>query len=92
VRGTLRSGTFAGIMNIGYRPTVTDGHQLILEVHLLDFAEEIYGQRMTISFLSRIRDERKFASLDELVHQLELDRDTGRRYVAMDNGRSITRS
>jgi riboflavin kinase / FMN adenylyltransferase len=92
VRGALTSGTFTGIMNIGYRPTVTETHRLILEVHLLDFAEEIYGERMNVSFLSRLRDEKKFGSLSELISQLHQDRDAARRFVEIDAGLSIIRS
>jgi riboflavin kinase/FMN adenylyltransferase len=81
VRASVPSGAFTGIMNIGYRPTVTEGRHLILEVHLLDFAEELYGQKMTVSFVSRLRDEQKFNSLADLVRQLEVDREAARRYI-----------
>ncbi|MDR1585334.1 MAG: riboflavin kinase, partial [Prevotellaceae bacterium] len=50
------------------------GHSLSLEVHLFGFDKDIYGQRLTVSVLWRIRDEKKFASIDELVAQLHMDK------------------
>ena len=61
-----------GVANVGTRPTV-DGTRALLEVHLLDFNRVIYGRHVQVSFLSKIRDEQKFASLDELVAQIEQD-------------------
>ncbi len=55
-----------GVANIGVRPTVNDNIRANLEVHLLDFDAEIYGQRIDVTFLSKIREEKKFSSLDEL--------------------------
>ncbi|HEX9006303.1 MAG TPA: bifunctional riboflavin kinase/FAD synthetase [Bacteroidota bacterium] len=72
--GTARHG----MMNIGVRPTVASGLQETREVHLLDFAGDLYGQPMEIEFLARLREERRFPSLDALVAQLERDRETSR--------------
>ncbi len=71
-----------GMMNIGVRPTVSAGTHHVIEVHLLDFDKEIYGERLSVTFLKRLRDERKFPSVDALVRQLELDRDEARRAIA----------
>ncbi len=68
-----------GMMNIGVRPTLTSGEQRVLEVHILDFDREIYGETMTVTFLQRLRDERKFGSLGELVEQLGRDRAAAHR-------------
>jgi riboflavin kinase/FMN adenylyltransferase len=68
-----------GMMNIGVRPTLTAGDRRVLEVHILDFEREIYGETMTVTFLQRLRDERKFGSFAELVEQLARDRDAARR-------------
>jgi riboflavin kinase/FMN adenylyltransferase len=65
---------YAGMLNIGVRPTV-NGKQRRIEVHILNFNREIYGQELSIHFIRRIRDERKFESLDALKNQLEKDRD-----------------
>lgn len=63
-----------GIMNIGYRPTFGNKHDLVLEVHLLNFNRDIYGQKIKIEFLKRLRDEVKFESKDSLIHQIEMDK------------------
>jgi riboflavin kinase / FMN adenylyltransferase len=61
-----------GVANIGTRP-VFDGKQLLLEVHLLDYSNDIYGQHITVEFLQRLRGEQKFASIDELQDQIKRD-------------------
>ena len=64
---------YKGMCNIGVRPTV-DGKVRTIETHILDFDEEIYGLPLRLRFLRRIRDERKFPSLEALKEQLERDR------------------
>lgn len=66
--------THYGIMNIGLRPTFEDRSELVIEVHLLNFDRDIYGKTMNVNFLNRLRDERKFNSIDELIHQIEEDK------------------
>ena len=63
---------YEGIANIGVRPTV-DGKEPLLEVHIFDFAGNIYNQLLTIRFKRKLRDEQTFASLDELKNQIEKD-------------------
>jgi len=65
---------YRGMCNIGVRPTV-DGKARTIETHILDFDQDIYGLPLTLRFLRRIRDERRFPSLDALRTQLLLDRD-----------------
>ena len=62
-----------GAANIGVRPTLKSGLKPILEVHLLDFAQEIYGAHVTVHFLHRLRAEQKFDSLDALKAQIARD-------------------
>lgn len=64
--------TYLGATNIGYNPTV-NGDKLSIETHILDFDEDIYDEIIKIEFLERIRDEKKFSSLDDLKNQLEKD-------------------
>ena len=64
---------YKGMCNIGVRPTV-NGTGRTIETHILDFDQDIYGLPLTLRFLRRIRDERKFGSLDQLREQLLLDR------------------
>ena len=66
---------FRGMCNIGCRPTVGTGNARTIETHIFDFDEDIYGLDMKITFLERIREERRFDSLDELKKQLEIDKE-----------------
>ena len=63
---------FNGVANIGFKPTV-DGNALTLEVHLLNFNEDIYDSNLQIEFMHRIRGEEKFNDLDELTDQINQD-------------------
>lgn len=67
-----------GVMNIGVRPTVEKSTTRHLEVHLLDFNNDLYGQDLTIEFVQRIRSEKKFGSIDELKAQILVDVETTR--------------
>lgn len=71
---TLAGGRqISGIANVGTRPTIQDQSEVLLEVHLFDFDADLYGQRVSIQFLDKIRDERKFPDLSALTHQIHLD-------------------
>ena len=66
--------SYHGVINLGYRPTVSSGKsERVLEVHLLDFNRDIYGQDVEVRFVSYLRSERKFDSVEVLVQQIELD-------------------
>ena len=69
----LPGNPLKGMTNIGIRPTVSDQRVLTIETYILDFDEMIYGLDITVDFISRIRDERKFASLEDLRRQLTAD-------------------
>jgi riboflavin kinase / FMN adenylyltransferase len=79
VRGLDRE--YEGIANVGVRPTV-DGKEPLLEVHLFDFAGDIYGQLLTVEFAHKIRDERAFPSLDALKEQIDADIARTRKWFA----------
>ena len=64
---------YMGMTNIGVRPTL-DASDLTIETHIFDFDQDIYGKKVVVTFTGRIRDERKFAGLDELTAQLALDK------------------
>ena len=68
----LKNKPLAGVANLGTRPTV-DGHQLLLEVHLFDFDKTIYGHRVEIEFVKKLRDEQRFASFEALKQQIIID-------------------
>lgn len=77
---TLADGRrFGAALNIGTRPTFhKDAEQSLLEAHLLDFDEDIYGQELRVEFVSFIRHEQKFSGIDEISAQLAIDVDTAR--------------
>ncbi len=68
-----------GAANVGTRPTV-DGTRALLEVHLFDFAQDIYGRYVQVDFLHKLRDEQKFASLDDLKRQIAMDERQAREF------------
>lgn len=74
---------YKGICNIGYRPTVNTINSLLPlpEVHILDFNQSIYGRRIEVQFIRKIRSEMKFDSLDALQKQLAQDKETARKLI-----------
>ena len=71
-----------GVMNVGVRPTVAKEPRRSQEVHLLDFDGDLYGANVRVHLVERLRDERKFASLDELRAQIAADADRARESTA----------
>lgn len=69
--------TVPAVVNVGERPTF-DGTVVMVEVHLLDFDGDLYGEDLEVHFLDRLRDERAFASADELCEQIRADIETCR--------------
>jgi riboflavin kinase/FMN adenylyltransferase len=70
----VRAGTLRGVANLGMRPTTDAASQdRSFEVHLLDFDGDLYGREMEVSFVRRLRDEVRFAGLDELKAQIARD-------------------
>jgi riboflavin kinase/FMN adenylyltransferase len=65
---------FKGVTNVGYNPTV-ENEKLSIETHILNFNKEIYDEKIRLYFISRIRDEKKFKSLDELSERIKKDKD-----------------
>lgn len=62
-----------GVVNLGYRPTVSHESNRVLEIHLFDFNRDIYGQELEVRFVRYLRPEKKFESVDALVKQIDLD-------------------
>ncbi len=71
-----------GVANVGVRPTVSDQVKPILEAHLLDWRGDLYGQRIVVEFKHKIREEIKFASIDELRRAIEQDIEDARAWFA----------
>jgi riboflavin kinase / FMN adenylyltransferase len=80
--GGFASGPREGVASLGTRPTVKEGGQPTLEVHLFDFDGRIYGQRISVRFLKKLRDERKFVDIDALVAQMDRDAEQARQFFA----------
>ncbi len=72
----------SGVANIGVRPTVAGDKRALLEVHLFDFNRDIYGEYVQVYFLSKIRDEQRFDSLDKLQAQITDDCQAAKAYFA----------
>src|SRR6266480_2324688 len=71
---TLKGTLYPGVVNLGYRPTVSSGEsERVLEIHLLDFDRDIYGEDLEVRFVRYLRPEKKFENVDALVRQIQLD-------------------
>lgn len=71
----------AGVANVGTRPTV-DGTRSLLEVHLFDFNQDIYGCYVHVEFVHKLRDEQRFDSFDELRQQIDVDAEQAKAFFA----------
>ena len=80
VQSTIANKNIYGMMNIGNRPTVDGNHQTI-EVHFFDFNQDLYHQKLNIELIYFLRDEKKFDTIDSLVHQLKKDEEIARDYI-----------
>jgi riboflavin kinase / FMN adenylyltransferase len=69
-------------VNVGVRPTFESGRGLLVEAHLIDFDGDLYGHTLRIAFISRLRGERRFAGVEELVAQMERDVEVARELCA----------
>ena len=74
-RLTISNKRLPGMLNIGYRPTLNNGQERSIEVHILDFEGDLYGKNLTVEFVCRLREEQAFVSKKELTEQLKNDRE-----------------
>lgn len=72
-----------GVANVGVRPTVSGDKKPLLEVHLFDFSRMVYGAMIQVVFQHKLRDEKKFLSLDELQAQLKADIANAKAFFAI---------
>ncbi|MFZ6016244.1 MAG: bifunctional riboflavin kinase/FAD synthetase [Nitrospirota bacterium] len=82
VKVSLRGQHYSGIANIGYRPTF-DKDILTTEANIFDLNEDVYGEKITLYFIHRIRDEKKFPSVDALIQQINLDVESAKVYLQL---------
>lgn len=78
-RASVRGSSYPAAINIGLRPTLTAGEETVIEAHLAGFSGDLAGQELAPEFLARIRDEKRFGGVEELVDQLYRDVATARR-------------
>jgi len=71
-----------GVASLGVRPTIAGGGEPLLEAHLFDFDGDLYGQRIEVEFVAKLRDEEKFSGLDALRAQMDRDAAAARRILA----------
>ncbi len=81
VRGVLRRGTFKGALHLGPRPTF-QGSSSTVELHLMDFEGDLYGEEVRVDFVQRIRGVEPFSSVEALVQQMERDVEEARKILA----------
>src|SRR5690554_7011971 len=78
---TVREKEYYGMLSIGTNPTV-GGLEKTIEVHIFDFNEDLYNEKITVHFLTKIREEQKFASLDLLIAALKEDEQFSKEYLS----------
>jgi riboflavin kinase/FMN adenylyltransferase len=78
----IEAGQFYGLTNMGYRPTLNKDDGIHIETHLLDFDGDIYGQRIEIQFIEKIRSEKRFDSFEDLKNQIAADLAWAKLYLA----------
>jgi riboflavin kinase/FMN adenylyltransferase len=76
---TIDGVVHAGVTNIGLRPTFNDAARTTIEVHVLSFDQNLYGKRIRVAFVQRLRDERRFPDVDALKAQIDADVRRARR-------------
>lgn len=79
-RTIYKGMTYQSITNIGNNPTFNDGMELHVETNLFDFDLDIYGEKIDIEFLHKIRDEKKFSTVNELIAQIKADVEIAKNY------------
>ncbi|WP_457618363.1 bifunctional riboflavin kinase/FAD synthetase [Lutibacter sp.] len=80
VKSEIENNTVFGMMNIGYRPTVSGKHQTI-EIHFFDFNKSLYGATIQVEVLKFIRNEQNFKSVENLKNQLQKDKQNSLKYI-----------
>jgi riboflavin kinase/FMN adenylyltransferase len=83
VRG-VGSSAWPGVASLGVRPTIDGGGEPLLEAHLFDFDGDLYGRRLEVEFMRKLRDEAKFADLDAMVRQIDRDAEQAREILKVD--------
>ena len=73
-------GVLQGVASLGVRPTLKQDAKPVLEVHMFEFAQQIYGKHLRVEFLQKLRDEEKYPSLEALTRQIALDVENAKKW------------
>lgn len=90
VRVRVGDTWWPGVASLGVRPTIAGGGEPLLEAHLFGFDGDLYGQRIEVEFVAKLRDEEKFADLDTLRAQMDRDAAAARKTLSRHSGESRT--
>ena len=82
-RTQYKDQLYFSVTNIGKNPTFKSDESVSVETHLLDFDNDIYGDEISVQFIERIRDEKKFESVNELIAQIKDDVETSRKHFKL---------
>jgi riboflavin kinase/FMN adenylyltransferase len=74
VRIKIADSLYKGMLNIGTRPTIENSQEVTVEVNLFDFSGDLYGKQVTVLFIKRIRDEKKFKNKEALIEEMQKDK------------------
>lgn len=84
VKVEVRDRQYIGMCNIGHNPTFNFNHQICIETYILDFDADIYGESLILDFYAYLREEQRFSSIEQLMEQLDTDRQSVQRYFKLD--------
>jgi riboflavin kinase/FMN adenylyltransferase len=79
----VTEGARPGVASLGTRPTIAGGGEMLLEAHVFDFAGDLYGREIEVEFVSKLREEERFANLDALVAQMNTDAANARSILSI---------
>ncbi len=85
----LGDSDIQGAASLGVRPSVSEGLKPVLEIHLLDFDRNVYGERVTVSFLHKLRDEEKYTTLELLKEQIAHDVEDVRKFFSTGSAANV---
>ncbi len=80
-RTRYQNMTYQSVTNIGFNPTFKEGRQVHIETNIFDFDTDIYGEQLEIEFITKLRDEKKFPTVNDLIDQIRTDVETARQVL-----------
>ena len=80
---TIDGIVYHGVTNVGCKPTIEGENPVGIETYILDFKQDVYDKAVMVTFIKKIRDERKFPNLDGLLEQMRLDEQEARYYFSL---------